>query len=548
MKHLIGKQVLDLTVSPSADAFKLQHQLSQFYWNKMVPELDSLFDQLSSETEVVSIDRLEIDLGQFTEEGILQEGFLEQLRQQLEIQLRDILRGKGSSKTDRTPASFNLFEQWLFFLNKGYLPWSSRQLPTDWVTSVLDTLGTNSQAVVNLRQLLRTQPTALQRLIVQHATTFLKTLVELFTGKKQAALLAAETELQKLPAPYWAQVRGKVSTSISQRQIGLFFWKEVLETTIVLDHKLEAPTLIGRILGSHFSVRTLKQLQEAERAQDYPVLFSAIGEVTRTEAKQVPEKNLAKDTPIASQEEAMPIPEASEDPNAPEEKQRKRKEKIISIESKTNRDQPIAAEEKQQLGQDTPGKETSESTFPFETDLKEAYLRDRARLEKEEFFLENAGVVLLHPFLTSLFRKLDYVEGGAFKSETDRHRAIHLIHFLATGELEVPEYSLLLPKFLCGLPFNLPLDHTLQPSKQEQEEANSMLQAAITHWKVLQNTSPDGLREGFLQREGKLFQDAGGWCLQVENKTLDILLNQLPWGIGVIKLPWMVDMLRVEWG
>jgi hypothetical protein len=39
----------------------------------------------------------------------------------------------------------------------------------------------------------------------------------------------------------------------------------------------------------------------------------------------------------------------------------------------------------------------------------------------------------------------------------------------------------------------------------------------------------------------------GDWLLQVEAKTVDILLNQLPWGISMIKLPWMQRMLWIEW-
>jgi hypothetical protein len=65
---------------------------------------------------------------------------------------------------------------------------------------------------------------------------------------------------------------------------------------------------------------------------------------------------------------------------------------------------------------------------------------------------------------------------------------------------------------------------------------------------VLRNTSPDGLRGTFLIRSGKLcLRDGGDWSLQVESNSFDILLDQLPWGISMIKLPWMEKMLWVEW-
>jgi hypothetical protein len=44
-----------------------------------------------------------------------------------------------------------------------------------------------------------------------------------------------------------------------------------------------------------------------------------------------------------------------------------------------------------------------------------------------------------------------------------------------------------------------------------------------------------------------LMREDGDWVLQVEANTADILLDQLPWGISMIKLPWMGMMLWVEW-
>ena len=76
-----------------------------------------------------------------------------------------------------------------------------------------------------------------------------------------------------------------------------------------------------------------------------------------------------------------------------------------------------------------------------------------------------------------------------------------------------------------------------------------MLAAVIGHWSKLGKSSPDALRSGFLARSGKLsFAPGEDWKLQVEQNALDILLNYLPWGIGVVRLPWLPGMLMVEWG
>ena len=80
-----------------------------------------------------------------------------------------------------------------------------------------------------------------------------------------------------------------------------------------------------------------------------------------------------------------------------------------------------------------------------------------------------------------------------------------------------------------------------------KEECEKLLRAAIGHWKALKTTSPAGLREGFLQREGKLILQGYQDRLLVEYKLHDVLLSWLPWGIGIIKLPWLPRELYVDW-
>ena len=83
--------------------------------------------------------------------------------------------------------------------------------------------------------------------------------------------------------------------------------------------------------------------------------------------------------------------------------------------------------------------------------------------------------------------------------------------------------------------------------QSDREEAETVLQAAISHWQALKNTSINGLRSSFLLRQGLVREVENGWRLRVERKPFDILLDQLPWGIGIIKLPWMEEILWVEW-
>ncbi|GGF24374.1 contractile injection system tape measure protein [Hymenobacter cavernae] len=166
-------------------------------------------------------------------------------------------------------------------------------------------------------------------------------------------------------------------------------------------------------------------------------------------------------------------------------------------------------------------------------------------------FVENAGVVLLHPFLAACFAACGWLADDEFRSKTAQMQAVRLVHFLATGNSQAAEYELLLPKLLCGVPAAAPQNARVRLPRQAREEGTELLKAAINHWPALKNTSPTGLREGFLQREGKLeHAPDGSWTLTVEQKAQDVLLDQLPygWGLGVVQLPWMPKRLMVSWG
>ena len=151
---------------------------------------------------------------------------------------------------------------------------------------------------------------------------------------------------------------------------------------------------------------------------------------------------------------------------------------------------------------------------------------------------------MLHPFLPRLFEAVGIANDGKLLQP---ERALCLMHFLATGQRFAPEYDLLLPKLLCNVPPETAVEARIELTAAEEEEAAALLAAVIRHWDALGDTSVDGLRGTFLVRTGKLSRRGGDDVLQVEARSFDILLDRLPWGIGMIQLPWMEKLLWVEW-
>ena len=177
---------------------------------------------------------------------------------------------------------------------------------------------------------------------------------------------------------------------------------------------------------------------------------------------------------------------------------------------------------------------------------------DDAALKGEPIYIGNAGLVLANPFLPQMFDVLALMVRGendkpALRDEAAASRAVHLLQYLVDGRTDRPEPLLVLNKLLCGLPISTPIERDIEPSETEREACDTLLRSMIENWPIVRGTSVAGLRETFLQRDGKLTLGEGGWRLQVQRKTLDVLVDQVPWSIGIVFHPWMPSALHVTW-
>ena len=131
--------------------------------------------------------------------------------------------------------------------------------------------------------------------------------------------------------------------------------------------------------------------------------------------------------------------------------------------------------------------------------------------------------------------------------EVSRSKGVLITQYLVQGEEHIEEPNLLLNKLICGMEFEETLENKLILTDKEKHLCNELLEAVISHWPALKNTSIDGLRNSFLYRRGKLVLDFDSNQLLVEQKAWDVLMAQLPWGVGVVKTPWMKKLLHVNW-
>jgi hypothetical protein len=167
--------------------------------------------------------------------------------------------------------------------------------------------------------------------------------------------------------------------------------------------------------------------------------------------------------------------------------------------------------------------------------------------DTDELYIDNAGVVILHPFLRYFFARLELLEDKQFKDMASRQRAVGLLQYAVSEDPSPPEYLLPLNKVLCGMELDDVFDFGPPVTEAEAEECTNLLTAVIANAPILKNMSINGLRGTFLLRRGVLSSRDGAWLLRVERETYDVVLDRFPWTMQWVKLPWMDTPLRVEW-
>lgn len=161
------------------------------------------------------------------------------------------------------------------------------------------------------------------------------------------------------------------------------------------------------------------------------------------------------------------------------------------------------------------------------------------------YLVQNAGLILLHPFLKQLFTACGFLNES--NQIIKPNEAVHLLHYIATKKEQQFESNLLFEKFICNIPIQQPIERNVKLSESIKQQAEDMLKAVLQNWEPLKNSSIDLLRNEFLQRTGKIDLTKEHPHIIVEKKTQDILLDKLPWNYSLCKLPWMNTLIFTDW-
>ncbi len=516
MNHFIGKSTFELQFGNGLSAQQFQHEVSQYFWQTMVPNLEHLFDEVCKPAQNISLDKMIIDLGHISEDVVASNQLWELIRRQLKDQIiearKEVLSNisqdsgqiSGCKSISQGSRSSTPLDRWFFYLEQGSYSWDMPLPDEDFITAVIEILATQQSAIDRLRTLLQNNSSALSRIVKSYLKRpdILRQLVEVHTAQKHETLEVLSREWVALTNS--KNIRNILSY---ENWIPQQFWQHIIHLVMVERHRASDQELVCNFISSFFVVsehRKIFLVELEKNKRKYPHISELGKKLTEGWVKPAPSTHVHYDL-----------------------------EKRMLLDQTTN--ECFAIDKKR-------GAIEAGSQVRTIGESEEQYIPQSSAI-----LALHAGVVLAHPFLPRLFKKMGYTEDDRFVDTWAQEKAIYLIHHLATGQLEAEEYELVIPKVLCAWPLSKPLQLQVKIGRDEKEEATNLLQAMINHWDALGSTSPDGLRQGYLMRPGKLDQVDTGWHLTIEKNTIDILLDQLPWTLSLLKLPWMKHRVRVDW-
>jgi hypothetical protein len=535
MRHLIQKEVFEISAPSLRLAQEWESRAPDLIRRTLTPCLEECFDQTASGNANVVIDRLEIDLGILHAQTSRQE-IMDRITQVM-------MRANGTSCSvepahPHTPELQHrelsghelIFECFVHFLRHGLLPWWAETdvcLESDWIER-----ATRQDADV-IAQMLSQRKHARSRLVQQFSVELVAKVLQLFAPEQAAGVLAGWKWLES-GAPVRGARFAELRSAYWTYWIGCLAGGEIEDAGLVdafkqwLQDTPEAKSRLYELLNDKRAVDADQDWRAPEATQN--LLKAAVDVVLEARS----EKRTLQKSDRTPAEKQGPEGHPAQDG-------------LDSLEPLPNR-----AERSDHVRSDLP----TEARHPgFDDPASER--RDREAKEKEvsavngenaSLYVEDAGLVLLHPFLPELFRTVRLWDDKEWSSPRTRHYAVHLVSWLAHGEISFPEYRLIMPKLLCGMQWEEALDMTVTLEPDHLHSGAELLESVIAHWRVLGRTSIEGLREGFIARAGKLATREDGWFVTVEKKAQDILLGKLPWGISVIQLPWLEKKcIRVDW-
>lgn len=566
----IQKVFLEVNVGSTSVAYALKDRLEDFLRDEVFPYIESYFESLEMHpAEEVQIEHITLDLT--ADENPKIADLVPQIKEQLEaVFVNNEQHGSRKSKTELkvVPALQKRAETLIYFLEHGTFPW--------WVEDVRDPLVSVDAMLYNciedvgfrekLVEILNKEEVR-KRMVLQFSDAFIGLLLPKLTSST-VDFLKKESLVQsigQLPRP----LRQHVWTYFTEISIGLT--SETFHTRIGRRPELitalgEKETSILESIGDEF-LKSRPVDMEIITEQEEVVFVPSEGD-TETEVAFVMDRvdmdttdssemtgtseRTAESEIVSEQIEVSKVSDTSETQaeeaiktSVDDDKVTKKRSSEADPEDTEGLVTVTLSEEKMHSEKNVPEDLETPTSVTESSDIEAASETNNMELfTGESYYVSNAGLVLLHPFIKPFFGNCNLIDG---KQINDHHTAIHLLHYLATGKEQEFEHRHIVEKFLCGVPPHFTVDREIELSQEHKDKSAELLESVLGHLQQFKSTSITLLQNEFLQRPGKLVLEEGNAKMIVERKTQDILLDNLPWNITMVKLPWHKKLFFVDW-
>ena len=605
MSHKVNRLVFEVGGVQQNEAVELQNRISLFANNELIPEMGNIFDRIIPADRTITIDRLEINLKSITLDDSLEKQILDQLKVyfqdqnnfELNSQIPQVFdsfsstkmysieneklssfKSSGSTQNDEyelltgltnadsfksADAIERAYEIIKYFLLNGALPWNAAGLEKIELTKLFEICLENRQIS---RKIVLDILTVSPLFLIRFLSTLPKAKIE--KAIQEMSLSVSLTQHIELENVIKALIESSHSKSgiLPRNEIVFFIALNALKV-LENENTSNVESIIRELkVISINSVESIEpQINEFTQAiltliHDLQTgIKSDIKTVQKTE-KYLEEKSTQNtESEWAGTLEDM-IRKSQENSKTDSEGHPEKEDQL----EESNFENFFANIKKSFAKTNSSGE--TESLNEFEVEIKsieEKLKKFREKFDLENtseivleesepdekiYYIQNAGLVILAPFFSHLFKELKLTEKNGFVSDEAQFKAVTLTSYIYSGFEEMNEQELTLNKILCGMPPKsvLPLDSVL--TDEEKALADDLIQSAIGYWSALKNTGIDAFRSTFLKRNGIITSAAeGNWLLRIERAAFDVLLDTLPWPISVHRYSWMKKLLTVEW-
>jgi len=518
-RHIIHKVFIELNTKSKTQAYEIKDNISSFLSSEVFPSLEKQLNSLDSLDSLTSkpanyavqIEKLTLDISEKTISlnSALKESIVSNFKKEIEA-----LKQEDSKENETLKKQFKTLNKedhylntFTYFLKNGITPWWN----TNESVSFLFTPEVFNEIIA--------APTfAKQFLAIIPITEVQERFINQFTDTDIQKVCTVIGSQQKTTVNLSSETLHEITTlNTLERKI---VWTFILRTLIaqqvidryLIKHILDKQTL-NVLLKENYTLSASKKEEVIKnRAMKRTTTLSSIKSPTTNKAAN----NSSEIHKAVALDEVREISKSSSTSNS--------KKELLNTEVK----KPVTINDIKDV---------------LETSSKKE--KDDIHNNSEGYHINNAGLVLAHPFLKHFFTHCKLLDSD--NKLINPELCVHLLHYIATGKTQQVESDMLFEKFLCDIPLTQSINRHVIITDEHKNQANQLLNAINANWSSMKNSTTALLQHEFLQRPGKMILKNENITITVEHKTQDIIFNTLSWGIGLIKLPWKKELMYANW-